>query len=61
MAALLYLVREVIPQTQLTLVFAATRHHVDYIAALMAREGIPVAYAYGSMDQVRVHACSHMH
>ena len=52
MAALLYLVREVIPSNQLTLVFAATRHHVDYIAALMAREGIPVAYAYGTRDQV---------
>ncbi|KAF5837577.1 putative ATP-dependent RNA-helicase [Dunaliella salina] len=51
MAALLYLVREVIPSNQLTLVFAATRHHVDYIAALMAREGIPAAYAYGTMDQ----------
>jgi len=55
MASLLYLIREVIPSNQLTLVFAATRHHVDYIAALMAREGIPAAYAYGTMDQVHPH------
>ncbi len=50
--ALLQLVREVLPADQLTIVFAATRHHVEYLANLMARENIPAACVYGSMDQV---------
>jgi hypothetical protein len=33
--ALLFLLREVVPQGQATIVFAATRHHVDFLAALL--------------------------
>lgn len=52
--ALLYLVRELLKPEQLTIIFAATRHHVEYLGALMIREEIPAACVYGSMDQVSV-------
>jgi ATP-dependent RNA helicase DDX54/DBP10 len=52
-AALLHLVQEVVPAGQLTIVFVATKHHVEYLAHLMARENIQAACVYGSMDQVR--------
>ena len=44
---------QVLPPEQLTIIFAATRHHVEYLSNLMARENIPAACVYGSMDQVR--------
>ncbi|KAJ9529743.1 hypothetical protein QJQ45_014516 [Haematococcus lacustris] len=50
-ATLLYLVKEALAASQQTLIFAATRHHVEYLANLMARDGIPAACVYGSMDQ----------
>ena len=34
-----------------TIVFAATKHHVDYIATLLRQSGFAVSYAYGSLDQ----------
>lgn len=54
-AAVLHLLRDVLPADQLTILFAATRHHVEYLMALCAREGIPAACVYGCMDQV----CGH--
>lgn len=50
-AALLYLLREVIPDTSQVLVFAATRHAVDYIVdVLTAAQAATVAAVYGVMD-----------
>ena len=52
-AALLWLVREAIEEGQPTLVFASTRHHVEFLHTLMTKEGIDAACVYGAMDQVR--------
>lgn len=53
LTALVYLVREVIPAGQPTLIFASTRHHVELLHMLLSRAGVEAAYVYGSMDQVR--------
>lgn len=50
-AALLFLLREVVQPGQPTIVFTATRHHVDFIAGLLKREGMSVASVHGNMDQ----------
>ncbi|KIW60026.1 hypothetical protein PV05_00278 [Exophiala xenobiotica] len=43
-----------------TIVFAATKHHVEYLAQLIRSAGYAVSYAYGSLDQTarktQVHA-----
>lgn len=39
------------PTAHSTIVFAATKHHVDYIATLLRESGFAVSYAYGSLDQ----------
>ncbi len=63
-AVLLYLLREVLPSTStntaretdnkksspLTIVFAATRHHVDYLSALLNATNLPCVPIYGAMD-----------
>jgi ATP-dependent RNA helicase DDX54/DBP10 len=51
-AALLWLVREGLPQGSSTLVFASTRHHVEFLHNLMSHEGVAAACVFGSMDQV---------
>ena len=51
-AALLWLLREVIPPDSPTLVFAATRHHVEFLHTLLSREGLRTCCVYGQMDQV---------
>ncbi len=38
-------------RTGLTLVFCATRHHVDYVSTFLSASGIPATMIYGSMDQ----------
>ena len=38
-------------RTGLTLIFAATRHHVDYISVLLSASGRENTTIYGSMDQ----------
>ncbi|RKF80357.1 ATP-dependent RNA helicase dbp10 [Golovinomyces cichoracearum] len=35
-----------------TIIFTATKHHVDYITGVLRRFGFVVSYAYGSLDQV---------
>lgn len=40
------------PTEHSTIVFAATKHHVDYLASLLRLSGFAVSHAYGSLDQV---------
>ncbi|KAL4891541.1 ATP-dependent RNA helicase dbp10 [Aspergillus ambiguus] len=39
------------PTQHSTIVFAATKHHVDYLYSLLREAGFAVSYAYGSLDQ----------
>lgn len=39
------------PNAHQTLVFVSTKHHVEYIAALLSQAGYAVSPIYGSMDQ----------
>ncbi|CAI5743385.1 unnamed protein product [Hyaloperonospora brassicae] len=50
-ALFLYMVREFLPKDDQTIVFAATRHHVEFLHALLAANHIEASYAYGDMDQ----------
>jgi ATP-dependent RNA helicase DDX54/DBP10 len=38
-------------RTGLTLIFAATRHHVEYVSALLEASGYGVTMIYGTLDQ----------
>jgi ATP-dependent RNA helicase DDX54/DBP10 len=38
-------------RTGLTLIFSATRHHVEYLTALLQASGIKATMIYGSLDQ----------
>ena len=51
-AALSWLVKEVIPAGQPTLLFVSTKHHVQHVALLLEQQGVQAACIYGSMDQV---------
>lgn len=51
-AALLWLVREGLPKKSPTLVFASTRHHVDFLTMLLSQEGVEATGVHGNMDQV---------
>lgn len=50
-AALLFLLHEVLPVDQPTVVFTSTRHHVEWLSILLGLEGIPAAFIHGHMDQ----------
>lgn len=50
-AALLFTLKELIPEKQSTIVFTATRHHVELLAGLLRAEGLSVAAVHGNMDQ----------
>lgn len=39
------------PTEYSTIVFTATKHHVEYIQTLLAQAGFAVSYIYGSLDQ----------
>ncbi|KZF23126.1 DEAD-domain-containing protein [Xylona heveae TC161] len=39
------------PTAHSTIVFAATKHHVDYLASLLRLAGFAVSHVYGSLDQ----------
>lgn len=39
------------PTAHSTIIFTATKHHVEYIASLLRLSGFAVSHAYGSLDQ----------
>lgn len=39
------------PTAHSTIVFAATKHRVEYLAALLRSSGYAVSYVYGNLDQ----------
>ncbi|KAK8080694.1 ATP-dependent RNA helicase DBP10 [Apiospora hydei] len=39
------------PTEHSTIIFAATKHHVEYLATLLKEAGFAVSYVYGSLDQ----------
>ena len=49
-AALAYLVKNVIPATEKTIIFVATRHHVEYMRFLMEASGVECTFVYGQLD-----------
>lgn len=40
------------PTTYSTIIFAATKHHVEYLTVLLRRSGYTVSHVYGSLDQI---------
>lgn len=50
-ALLLHLLRNVVKPQEQTVVFAATKHHVEYLRELLSSEGIECAYIYSALDQ----------
>ncbi|XP_028274374.1 ATP-dependent RNA helicase DDX54 [Parambassis ranga] len=50
-ALLLHLLRNVVKPQEQTVVFAATKHHVEYLKELLTIEGIECAYIYSALDQ----------
>ena len=53
-AALLWLLREVVGPGAPTIVFASTRHHVEFLHTLLSAAGVACACVYGAMDQVKI-------
>ena len=49
-ALFLYVLQNVIPKEQQILVFAATRHHVEYLHILLDLAGISNTYVYSQLD-----------
>ncbi|TMW66333.1 hypothetical protein Poli38472_004098 [Pythium oligandrum] len=50
-ALFLYMVREFIPKDDQTIVFAATRHHVEFLHEFLKAHHIDSSLVYGEMDQ----------
>ena len=50
-AALFYILREQVKPNQQTIVFCATKYHVEYLNEVCQRGGFQADYIYGSMDQ----------
>lgn len=51
-AHLIYLLEKISQSNKKTVVFAATKHHVEYLQELLTIKRIPCVYIYGSLDQV---------
>ena len=49
-AALMHLIREVLPSKEQTIVFTATRHHVQFLLLLLREMGEKVEGVFGNMD-----------
>ncbi|CAL8388004.1 unnamed protein product [Boreogadus saida] len=50
-ALLLHLLRHVVKPQEQTVVFVATKHHVEYVKQLLTLEGVECAYIYSALDQ----------
>uniref|UniRef100_A0A4W3HSX3 ATP-dependent RNA helicase DDX54 n=1 Tax=Callorhinchus milii TaxID=7868 RepID=A0A4W3HSX3_CALMI len=50
-AVLLHLLRNVIKPQEQTVIFAATKHHVEYLKELLTKEGIDCTHSYSALDQ----------
>ena len=48
--ALLYLLKNVVRPSDLTLVFVPTMHHVEYLQMVLNHAGIPCTYLYSNLD-----------
>lgn len=48
---LLYLLRDIIPAEESTIVFVSTKHHAEFLQTLLGHAGVPNTYIYGSLDQ----------
>ena len=50
-AALLYIMRQMIDEgAEQTIIFAATRYHVEYLHELVSKSGFKSTFIYGAMD-----------
>jgi len=49
-ACLLYLLKEVMQDDEQTVIFTATRHHVEYLQILLELSNIPATYIYSNLD-----------
>ena len=52
LAALLYLVRKIIPKDQQTIVFTATRHHSELLYAFFEKIGVSSTLVYGKVTLI---------
>lgn len=50
-SVLIHLLKNIIDQSEQTVVFAATKHHVEYLNMLLQKAGIDSTYIYSSLDQ----------
>ncbi|XP_034565508.1 ATP-dependent RNA helicase DDX54 [Notolabrus celidotus] len=50
-ALLLHLLRNVVKPQEQSVVFVATKHHVEYVKELLTSEGMDCAYIYSALDQ----------
>ncbi|XP_069789283.1 ATP-dependent RNA helicase DDX54 [Narcine bancroftii] len=48
---LLHLLRNIIKPQEQTVVFVATKHHVEYLKELITKQGIGCSYIYSTLDQ----------
>jgi len=51
LALLFYLLKHVIGPKEQTVIFAATKHHVEFLNLLLTLSGFSVTYIYSSLDQ----------
>ncbi|XP_050073918.1 ATP-dependent RNA helicase DDX54 [Anopheles maculipalpis] len=49
-ATLLVLLRDVIPSTAQTVIFAGTQHHVELISLMLTKAGVPNSHVYSGLD-----------
>ncbi|XP_078083148.1 ATP-dependent RNA helicase DDX54 [Mustelus asterias] len=50
-AVLLHLLRNIIKPQEQTVIFAATKHHVEYLKEVITSQGIDCSHSYSALDQ----------